>query len=406
MLAGAAKSELSDALKEQHLLDPSIQQLEGQLAGLLNKGSELEAAVERTTQHFASYPDKMREMSQLKLAASAAEGVYKSLGEQRFQIGVAEAMSVSDLQLIESATIPPRHVSPKLLVNLLLGLVLGSMVGIGLAALFEYTDDSLNRPEDIVDSWSIARLGVVPRFSTESGRLVLDELSPTHPISEAYRTVRNSMVFASVDKPLKLIGVSSSVPEEGKSTFVVNLALSMGREGKSVLVVDCDLRRPSQHRHFSSVSNHHGLCDVLAGNSNLGDVIQKSGHQGVSVLASGPTPSDPARLVESLRMRQVLLDLSRQFDVVVVDTPPALLVNDAVVVAQAVDGMILLVESGKTSRKLVADMLARFRGAGIEPLGLVLNKLDLFSAGYGRYAKAYKAYESDVVAPSREEKVG
>lgn len=399
------EQQLAVAIEEQQASDPNVQQLEAQLAGLLQKGEEIQASIDRHTVEFGTYPDKMRRLSQLQLTASAAEKVYESLQEQRYQIGVAEAMQVSDLQPIESATLPDRHYSPKLLVNVVLGGILGLGFGLGLAFVFEYIDDSIKTPDELHELWDLPLLGIIPRFKITGERRVIDELQTTHPISEAYRTVRNGLLYASLDKPLQIIATSSAVPSEGKSTFSINLAVSFAREGKRVLIVDCDLRRPAQHRHFKETSNHLGLTDVLTGKAVVEDAIQQTPVPNVSMLTSGPIPTDPARLIESLRLRQLLLDLQKTYDLVIVDTPPTLVVNDAMVLSRFVDGIILVVEAGGTSRKLVSDMRDRFDMTAIEPLGLVLNKLDLLNSGYGYYYRAYQHYQDDTAPKQSNEGV-
>ncbi len=400
-LIEVTRSELDAALTEQHSMDPTVQNLRSELAGLRRKGVEISAAIDRTTSEFAAYPDKMRRIGQLKLASAAAENVYKSLQEQRFQVGVAEAMLVSDLKLVEPAKAPDRHASPKLLVNLIMGLLLGLGFGTGLVFLFEYIDDTIKSPDDLRGVWNLPRLGVIPRQRNESPNI--EELPATDPLTEAYRTIRNSLMFASVDKPIQLLAVTSALPGEGKSTVASNLAISFAREGRRVLLVDCDLRRPTQHRRYPSVSNHQGLTDVLSGQIEAVEAIQETPIPGLALLTSGRPPDDPGRLIESLRLRQLLIDLRKNWDVVVVDTPPVLVVNDALVIARAVDGLALIVESGATSRKLVGDMRGQCEGAGIEPVGVVVNKMDFYTTGYGAYMRAYRAYtQQSPVAESME----
>lgn len=398
-LIAVTEADLSEAMRVQHNLDPSVQALQSQLSGLLQKGAEIDQSIRRTTEQFSAYPDKMRRMTQLRMAADAAESVYKSLQEQNYQVGVAESLIVSDMQPVETALAPERHYSPKIVVNVAVGLFCGLVFGLGLAFLLEYIDDTVRTPDDLAQLWDLPKLGVVPRFRLTGERRVIDELPATHPIAEVYRTIRNGLMFASLDKPLRLIAVSSAVPSEGKSTFAVNLAVSFAREGKRVLIVDCDLRRPAQHRHFPHVSNHVGVTDVLTGRTPLEQAEQRTTIENLTLLTSGPTPTDPARLVESLRLRQLLLDLRKAYDIVIVDTPPCMVVNDSIVIGRVVDGIILVVESGSTNRKLVTDMKARFEVAGLEPTGLVLNKLDFVTSGYGYYYKAYRKYGGDEVPP-------
>lgn len=388
------QQRLAAALSEQHALDPAVQALEAQLAGLIDKGAEIQASISRTTVTFAAYPDKMRRLAQLNLAADAAEDVFKSLEEQRYQIGVAEAMLMSDLQFVEPAVAPDRQSSPKLLVNIILGLIVGTAMGMGLALVFEYIDDSVKLPEDVVEIWPLARLGMVPSFKLEGDRRIIDKLSPTDPLSEAYRAIRAALRFSSLDRPLRTLAVSSALPAEGKSTVAMNLAITAAREGLNVLVVDADLRRPTQHRAFPSISNNKGLTDVLAGGATLEDAVQDPGVPGLSVLTSGATPPDPGQLVASQRMKELLGQLSARWDLVIVDTPPALVVGDALTLAPLVDGLVLVVASMQTSRQLLGDLRERMEAARVSPLGFVLNKMEFKSAGYGQYLKVYKHYEA------------
>jgi capsular exopolysaccharide synthesis family protein len=139
----------------------------------------------------------------------------------------------------------------------------------------------------------------------------------------------------------------------------------------------------------------------LTGKLEVDQAIQQTPVPGLSMLTSGPIPTDPARLIESLRLRQLLLDLQKKYDLVIVDTPPSLVVNDSLVLSRVVDGIILVIEAHKTSRKLITDMRGRFDSNGIEPIGLVLNKMDFYSSGYGYYYKAYRQYHPDEVKPSK-----
>jgi capsular exopolysaccharide synthesis family protein len=401
-LIRAAEGELQGALEEQHNLDPTVAQLEAQLAGLEQKGQEISASIQRTTAEFSAWPDKVRRMSQLQLAASAAEAVYQSLQEKRYEIGVAEAMLVSDLQLIEPSIQPDKHSSPKVLVNTILGFIVGCAFGLGLAFVMEYIDDSVKTAEDLHEVWPAPRLGLIPRFDGGGERRVIEALPRVHPVVEAYRSVRSALRFTSLDRELRVIAVTSAMPGEGKSTFSTNLAISYAHEGRRVLLVDCDLRRPTQHRAFATVSNDRGLTDVLTRRLDLAAAVQESPLPNLALLCSGPVPPDPGRLVESQRLVELLAELRQGWDLVVVDTPPALVVNDALLLCKATDGLVVVVESGETTRRLLVDLQGRLGAASVELLGLVLNKVDLLTTGYGRYARAYAKYAEGAKGSARE----
>jgi hypothetical protein len=285
-----------------------VQELEAQLSGFISRGQEIHSSIDRTTTQFAQYPEKMRKLAELQLAADVAEEVYRSLQEQRFQIEIAEAMITAPLQLVEPALKPDRHVAPKLVVNTLVGLALGVLVGLGLVVLFEYVDDSIKNPEELREVWDIPQLGVIPRFKAGVG-VTIANFAPTDPVYEAFRSLRSSVSYASLDTPTRLLMVTSSIPSEGKSTVLSSLGVSMANEGKRVLLVDCDLRRPSQHKFWPTAHNKLGVTDVLFGQVALEDAVQSTGAPGLFLLAAGKVPPNPGKLVESLKLRQLLLEV-------------------------------------------------------------------------------------------------
>jgi capsular exopolysaccharide synthesis family protein len=387
----AAEAELTTSLEQQHGLDPQLIALHVEYAGLQDRARAIDGAIERTTEVFSLYPDKMRQLSQLQLAATAAEEIYRSLQAQSYQIAVAEAMSASPIQFVETARRPERPVSPRLMVNTVIGFAVGLLVGLGLVAIAEYIDDTIRSPEDLVESWDAPQLAVVPRYKAGLG-VTIASMPPTDPLGEVFRTLRSGIAFGTVDSPSTSLLVTSSLPSEGKSTVLANLGVAAAREGKRVLIVDCDLRRPSQHTFWQQANNATGLGQVLLGTVEWRDAVQDTPVPGLQLLSSGPVPPNPGNLVESLKLRQLLLELGKSFDVVLVDAPPALVVNDALLVANMVDHLLVVVESGGTPRRVLQDCKARLASHNITPLGLVLNKMQFAAVGYEVYAKAYKAY--------------
>ena len=384
----ASVDELADAMVEMTGLDPAVAQLEAELSGQQHRMAEIARAIQRTTDAFATYPEKMRHLSQLTLDADAAEAVYRALKDQRFQIGVAEAMTMADVQIVAPAMLPENAASPQALLNLAMGLFLGLLFGAGSGLLLEYIDDSVRHPEDLKQVWEIPQLGLIPRFRMHATAALLN-LPPTDPLCEAHRTIRNSITYASLDKPVRLLAITSSIPGEGKSTVATNLAISMAREGKRVLLVDADLRLPSQHKQFKDLIAVPGLVEVLTGAVAASDAVQSTGVERLSVLTAGTPPADPGQLVESLRMRQILGELSRGHDVVVLDTPPVLAVGDALVTARMVDKVIVVTEMHRVTKRMLSEVRNRFEAAQVVPLGFVLNKVGGDAYPYGAYSRYY-----------------
>jgi tyrosine-protein kinase Etk/Wzc len=391
---GSIEAELTVAIGEQHEMDPAIEALEVQFAGLLKKRGELLQAVQDNLTEAGSYPEKERKIAQLKLTADATQSIYKSLLEQQYQIAVAEAMTVSDMKGVESAKAPDKAAAPKLLVYIVLGGVVGVGVGLGLVFLFEYVDDTVKSGEDLRIAWALPVLGMVPTYKLKGGNQHIHTLPPTDPLFEAYRAIRNSIAFAGVDAPIDILTVTSSVPGEGKSTFCTNLAICLANDGKRVVIVDCDLRRPTQHRAFPTLANDRGVSSVLTQTAVLAEAVQETPVANLCVLTSGPIPANPGRLVESLRLRQMLQELARSFDMVLVDAPPILAVGDALNLGRASKGTLIVVEAGRTTRRMLSDLRSRVEGCGFEPIGVVLNRVDARVGAYGNYRTYAKMYSN------------
>ena len=373
------EDELVELLDEQHELDPSVLRLQVELAGTIDRAEAIDSAIERTTETFSKYPQKMRKLAQLELAAKAAEEIYRSLQSQSYQIAVAEAMAATPLLMVEPALAADRPLSPRPVKNTVLGLLLGVVVGLGLVGLLELVDDSVRDERDLRDAWPLPLLGLVPKFDA---RTVAKETSEA---GEAFRTVASALGYATLDGPGRLILVGSCEPAEGKSTIAANLAATLAREGLRVVLLDVDLRRPSAHKPFEGTSNAQGLAEVLAGKVTVDDALQATGVEGLSLLAAGARVPNPGRLAAGESLAALITSLGERFDRVVVDGPPALVVNDGLLLASRVDHVVLVASAGETRRRRLQQAADRFASHGVEPLGVVLNKAATDSGRYGAY---------------------
>lgn len=204
------------------------------------------------------------------------------------------------------------------------------------------------------------------------------------PISEAYRTLRTNVQFTCVDLDTRKIMITSPGPREGKSTTVANLAVSMAQAGKTVLVLDADLRNPTQHKFFG-LDNAQGLSVALVQDLDFQQYIQETAVPGVMVLTGGPIPPNPAELVGSKRMKRLIQEVSEQYDMVLIDTPPIVAVTDAAILAQEVDGVILVLASGEVSKDFAQRAKELLDKVGAKILGAVLNKADMKTSEYYYY---------------------
>ncbi|KLU66134.1 tyrosine-protein kinase YwqD [Desulfosporosinus acididurans] len=217
------------------------------------------------------------------------------------------------------------------------------------------------------------------------------------PVSEAFRTFRTNVQFTSVDSETKKIMITSAGPREGKSSTVANLAVSMAQTGKSVLIIDADLRNPTQHKLFG-LDNSRGLSMALVQEYELDTFIQESSVPGIMVLTGGPIPPNPAELVGSKRMKRLIEEVSGQFDIILIDTPPIVAVTDAAILAQEVDGVILVVASAEVNRDYAQRAKEQLDKVGAKILGAVLNKADLKTSEYYYY---YYYHGSEAPAKKR-----
>ena len=316
------------------------------------------------------------ELGRLQSTLVQYQNSYTSLLRSFEEIRLAEAQAVDNVVVVEPAEVSRFPVRPRTRLNTLLAAVVGGMLAVGVAFLIEYLDDTLKSADDIRGALGLTTLGAISRIRSkdEEERLVAST-HPQSPISEAYRVLRTNIQFTTVDRPVKTLLVTSPNPSEGKSTTVANLAVVMAQAGMSVVAVDSDLRRPVLH-HLFNVPNKQGLTNALLQEAPVLDgCLLETDVENLRVMPSGPLPPNPSELLGSQRMKNLLQALKDRADVLLLDSPPTLAVTDAAVLANEVDGVVLVVDAGETRRgagQRAVDQLAK---VGANLLGVTLNKL-------------------------------
>ena len=235
----------------------------------------------------------------------------------------------------------------------------------------------------------MARHASQPPTGPDASLIALND--PRSAASEAFRTLRTNIQFAGLDQPCRTIVVTSAGPEEGKSTSVANFGVVVAQAGSRVCVIDSDLRRPSLHRLFS-VDNARGLTTALVEGLGFADVAQRSKVPNLSVLPSGPLPPNPAELVGSQRMRDALQAATGSFDLLLCDSPPVMAVGDGAALAALCDGVILVVQVGKTSHEIIRRVVDQIEAVKGRILGVLLNRADPRRDGYYYAYEAYQRY--------------
>ncbi len=336
-------------------------------------------------------------------AQSRLSTVRASLDEYEASINLVTGVATDGTP----ATPPDRPSKPQPVRNGLLAIPVGLVFGMGLVFLFEYLDDSIKSKADLerATGVTVPILGLIPAVPVRDrgqGRLATME-DPTSAASEAYRSLRTSVQFLGLDEPLSSLQVTSASASEGKTTTVSNLALVLARGGeRKVVVVDCDLRRPRLHEFFG-LSNNVGFTSVLLGEVPLSAAVQPfPGAQGLSVLVSGPIPSDPSELLASRRTAEVLASLRADGALILLDTPPVLPVTDALVVSKWVDATLLVTLSGFTMPKQVQRALELLSQVDAPVVGSVLNRVPIGRSGYA-YGYGASDYQPKQTQPQRKQ---
>ncbi|HEY0101586.1 MAG TPA: polysaccharide biosynthesis tyrosine autokinase [Pyrinomonadaceae bacterium] len=301
-------------------------------------------------------------------------------------------------------------VGPPRVRNILLGLLLSLAAGIGLAFLLDYLDDTLKSIEDVDRHIHLPTLALIPapraerRFMPARAALASPpggEAPPTalalieekrSPVAEAYRHLRTSLLLSSAGQPPKTVLVTSSQPSEGKTTTAVNTAVMLAQTGAEVLILDCDLRRPRIHAHFG-LQNTRGVTNYLSGEANISSLIQEYDKlPNLKIITSGPVPPNSAELLGSEEMRRLLVLLSDNFTHIIIDSPPAISFTDASILSTMVDGVMLVVHGGRSSRAVVRRAKQQLLDVGAHIYGIVLNNVKLESSDYYYYSGYYSSY--------------
>ncbi|HEY0004455.1 MAG TPA: polysaccharide biosynthesis tyrosine autokinase [Pyrinomonadaceae bacterium] len=335
--------------------------------------------------------------------------MYNTLLQRQKELMIVGTDKPNNVSVAETARLPREPIGPARMRYIVVALLLALSAGIGLAFLLDYLDDTLKSVEDVDRYIHLPALALIPA-SRGSERTLLKGRGPDDggggstalaliddvrsPIAESYRHLRTSLLLSSAGQPPRSILVTSSQPSEGKTTTAVNTAVMLAQTGVEVIIIDCDLRRPRVHAHFN-VPNVRGVTNYLSGESDLDGLMQPYEKlPNLKLLTSGPVPPNPAELLGSEEMRKLLNKLSERFTHIVIDSPPTISFTDSSILSTVVDGVILVVHGGRSSRAVVRRAKQQLMDVGANIFGVVLNNVKLESQSY-YYAGYYSSYYED-----------
>ncbi len=423
-------AQLNNQLKEierqvQGETRKAVDHLRGQYETALQRESMLREALEKQKQEANRLNENAIDYTLLKRDVDSNRQLYEGLLEKLKQAGVTAGLRSNNFRIVDAARPPNGPVEPNIPRNLLFALVLGITSGVGLAFLLEGMDNTVRTTEQAQMISALPSLGMIPlgsksrnngngtnRLALTSSREVVElvtQVRPQSQMAESYRALRTSLLLSSLGAPPKVIMVTSARPQEGKTTTAINSAIVLAQKGVRVLLVDADLRRPSVHKTLG-MGPRSGLSNVLTGNATLEQAIAPSPIlPNLFVLAAGSPPPNPAELLASSNMKDVLNELRQQFDHVVIDTPPTLSVTDAVVLSPRVDAIILVIRSGQTTKQALRRARDILMQVNAHVTGVLLNAVDLTSPDYyyyyeyqGKYSQYYQEDPPEPPAESQE----
>ena len=298
----------------------------------------------------------------------------------------------SNIVQVEPATIPTSPVRPNVPRDTILAAIVGLMLMLGAVFFLEYIDDTIKTPEDAITAFNLPVIGLIAHISKQTANVPYVFESPRSPIAEAFRALRTNTHFASVGKPIKTILVTSTSPGEGKTLIASNLAVIMAQGGKKVILVDLDLRRPAIHE-LMGLPNRIGVSDLFMHELiDFNGILRPWKETSVSVITSGGIPPNPAELLSSEKMNDILTAMKELADMVIIDSPPVSVVTDPVLLAARVDAVLLVVQPKRTRRGAVHQALEQLNRANARTIGLVFDDVKLGRSGY--YDSEYYYYYS------------
>ena len=307
-----------------------------------------------------------------------------------FERDLPTIMNVDSVHILAEAELPRGPIANNLTINISMGFLGGAMMGMFLAFLLNFLDKRVKSEQEVEKLVNVPTLGIIEfdkkrKRERGSKRNLTTSINPKSPISEQYRTIRTNIQFLMIDKEIKTLAFTSAAPGEGKTTTIANLAITLAYQGDKVLLIDADLRKPTLHQ-LIGVRNQHGLTNLITKKSTKKSAILRVPRiANLYVLPSGPIPPNPSELLNSKKMKNLISELSQEYDWVLFDTPPVLAVTDAQILANRCDGVILVLKSNQTQKEELVKAKELLDKANTNLMGTIMSGVNRKDSGYGYY---------------------
>jgi len=373
------------------------------------KSKEYKKLVDQYSAKLDRLPSSTLEYARLDRERQVNEKYYILMKTKYQESRITEASKITNVRIVDPAVPPEKPVKPKKKMNILLGIFLGLGAGLGIAFIRDYIDHSIKSGEDL-QRLGLTAIAIVPTIDVKSamqklGKVYKDKnaaeefimksrlishYDPKSAVAEAYRTLRTNIQFMSPDRPIKSLVVTSAGPGDGKSTTVINIAITFANLGKKTLLIDADLRKPVQHKIFD-YQRGPGLTQRLIDDLQDEDVIRDTQIPNLYLITCGDIPPNPSELLASQRLKNFMERLKEKFDIILFDTPPVIAVTDATVLSQLTDALLLVVRAGSTDVRVLERSIELLKHVNANLIGAVLNGVNI-STGYDSYYYYYRYY--------------
>lgn len=359
--------------------------------------TEMGILIENTTEELAQVTD-LNQRPQIEARLAEYKQLYADLVSSFEEVRMAEAETTTNV-LVSDPAVYVEQVGLTPVVSSILGVISGMTLAIAGVIIIDLLDDSIREPEQIQQKFNIPVLGSITKYKVTKGKVISQD-QPRSPTTESYRSLRTNLLYASADRNIKRIIVTSPLPNDGKTTITSNLGVVMAQVGKKVAVIDADFRIPALHAQFG-LENNFGLSQLFEVDlDNISEYTQPSPLEGLTIITSGPLPYDPTELLASNKMLGILDRLSIDNQIVLIDTPPVLNVSESSALAAEMDGVIVVVKAGSTRLDLLKRTIDQLRNVRAEILGIVLNHVSV--KGYqNRYDYKYHPERKRIINLSK-----
>ncbi len=371
-----------------------VKSLEAGYRVALSKEESLSRALEEEKEKALKLNRKAIAYGTLKRESESERNMYETLLKKMQETDVKGQMQTSNIRIVDLAAVPRFPIAPNKKLNIILGTIVGLVLGISMVFFLEYLDNTIKRPEDVEQYLAVPLLGVLEKIKAQvNGKPTTSELitheMPKSIFAETTRNIRTGIMSSFADKPGKLILITSATQGEGKTFVASNLAITIAQMGKNTLMVETDFRKPRINKIFNATRNP-GLTNHLIGETDFESIIKSTCVPNLSVAMCGFLPPNPSELLGSTAMETFCKTVRERFDMVIFDSPPAMVVTDAIVLSRIMDGLIIVIKSDVTARETAKRAISRLTSNECEMLGAVVNCVDISRGSY--YYHYYSPY--------------